>query len=296
MIEVSALVITLISEAIVALLIIVSVGIFIGTKRKRKDRKAAMKLVTQIKKQSQTRLQQTGSFLSEKYSFDGDELKKAVKAIDTSEKKFMQKVINMYLKRDAKSLAAMDASVAELIDTYKSLSPIMPAADEQPSAQSPDAEELERLYESNARLTQELAKAKEAMNNMTAEFGNMFGGGQDHELAKHEVMDKVVEKKPEEDDDMGIEIDEATDDPNETESIAKAGQEIDVQVESEFGPEQSVKKQDDIKVDDSPAENEQPAQLEPDKQDADKKSDEEVVIDEELDDLLDGIDLSEDKE
>lgn len=44
----------------------------------------------------------------------------------------------------------------------------------------------------NENLKQELEATKKKMQDTIADIGNMFGGGSDHELAKHEVVDKLM--------------------------------------------------------------------------------------------------------
>jgi len=124
MIEISAIVLSLLIEAYVVLLVAIITWFYIASKKKKKDRKAALKLVEQIKQQSEARHTLTSSYLKEKYNLEGPQLKKAINAIDKSEKRFFQKVINLYLKRDSEALGTLDADVAELINTYKSLTPV----------------------------------------------------------------------------------------------------------------------------------------------------------------------------
>jgi hypothetical protein len=52
--------------------------------------------------------------------------------------------------------------------------------------------QIETITAENENLKQELEATKEKMQGMIDEFGNMFGGGSDHELAKHEVVDKML--------------------------------------------------------------------------------------------------------
>ena len=53
------------------------------------------------------------------------------------------------------------------------------------------SQETEKLKQENEKLKGELEDTKTTMNNMVGEFGSMFGGGADHEMAKHEVVEKV---------------------------------------------------------------------------------------------------------
>lgn len=276
MIEVSVLLFTLISEGFIVLLVLLLLGSILTVKGKKRDKTAVRKLVDQIKKQSKARLDTTGSFLHEKYRLEGDALKKAVKSIDKAEKKFIQKMINVYLSRDAKGLASMDACVAELIDAYKSLSPIIPDTADQQSAESADTEKLELLRNTNAKLTEELTITKQTMGSMISEFGSMFGGGQDHELAKHEVVDKVNEAK---------------------EVIPESGNSSEVDnllYSDDLITEQEEKFSDEVAID-VPDEQKSKLSLNPEN-DKDQDDDDEVTTDEGVDDLINSIDLSDEKQ
>jgi len=259
MIEISVLLFSLFIEGFFILLVILLVWVFLVFRKKKRERRAVGKLVDQLKQQSHTRIEVTGSFLHEKYRFEGDELKKTVKAIDKSEKEFFQKLIKVYLKRDAESLISMDASVAELVDIYKSLSPIMPeaVASEETEEIKQKQVEIENLKESNAKLEEELGITKTTMANMIGEFGNMFGGGSDHELAKDDVIEKVKEHHDEENADA---------ENKETEAV------------------------EDIEIDEAPAE--EIAKQSPLEKKEASRTQAEVVSDDEVDDLLNSIDLS----
>jgi len=178
-------------ETLALLALILGIWIFLSIRRRRSTRKAVDDLVEQIRKQSRLRLEETGSFLEEKYRFEGDELQKAVEQVDKAEKLFFQRVLNLYLKRDDERIKSLDAWVAELIGVYKSLSPVMPAAGES-AVDENTQKKVDELERSRQALEEELKITKTTMSNMIAEFGNMFGGGKDNELEQSEVVEKVV--------------------------------------------------------------------------------------------------------
>ena len=195
MIEISVIVLSLLTEAYVILLIGVLTWLYFATRKKKRDRNAAVKLVDQIQHQSETRLTTTGSFLQEKYQLEGAELKKAIQSIDRAEKHFFQVVIDMYLKRDPEALGKLDASVAELVSAYKELRPA-PAPREE-IAEHDDTEkdnQIDQLKKMNEQLAQELSITNKKVTDMIGEFGNMFGGGKDNELEQNEVIAKVIAK------------------------------------------------------------------------------------------------------
>jgi len=192
MISINAALFILLVEGLFVLLVALAIVIALGHRRRRKKRKAVAQLVAQIKKQSEVRTQETGSFLQDIYQLEDDELKKSVAAIDKSEKHLFQKLIESFLTDNPELISSMDAAIAELIDTYKELKPkeqIIEKVSEENENLLRD--EIEKLHNENDKLKDELGITKETMTNMIAEFGNMFGGGADHELANFEVVNKV---------------------------------------------------------------------------------------------------------
>ncbi len=197
MIEVSPIVLTLLTEISIVLAVVVVVMILLRWRGRGKDRKGARKLVEQIKHQAENRHESSRDFLQKKYGLEGTELDKAIKTIDKAERKFFQQVLNLYLKRDADALGILDAHVAELVDVYKDLAPAQSAS--QTEASAAQAKELTQQKALNEKLNEELAITKQTMSNMISEFGNMFGGGHDHEMAKFEVVDKLKQISSESD-------------------------------------------------------------------------------------------------
>lgn len=319
MIEVSTVLFSLLVEGFIVLLVALLVILYLAYKKKTKDRIAIKKLIDQLKQQSRIRMEETGSFLSEKYRFEGNELEKAIKSIDKAEKKFMQKVINVYAKRNSENLISLDAWVAELIETYKGLSPVMPEVDEQQANTSASAEsegEVLRLTELNESLAEELKITKETMGNMISEFGNMFGGGSEHELEQNEVMEKMTESTTEiHSVDVAIPEDEA--------NHPKSGHEVENQVDDSIEESSPVVENssedaendtgtgeidlggidelmDDISVETNELDSsEEPVTVDKKKEEARKeeiKKNNEItdgILDDDIDDLMDSLDLSE---
>jgi len=195
MFEVNASLLILLVEGLALSLIVIALIFVVVTKRRRRKRGAIAQLVSQIKKQSALRTQETGSFLQEIYQLEDEELSKAVRAIDKSEKDFFQKLIDSYLTDDPALITSIDAAVAGMIDTYKDLKPKQPEVDTSIGDELDESRKKIRMLEAaNEKLKEELGITKETMAGMIAEFGNMFGGGSDHELANFEVVEKVEEK------------------------------------------------------------------------------------------------------
>jgi len=309
MIEVPVVLFSLLVEGFVALLIVISVYVFILKKQKNKETEAIKKLVEQIKVQSDIRMQKTGSFLSEKYRFEGDELDKAVKTIDQSEKKFMQKLVNVYHKRDIDGLLVMDACVAELIESFKELSPVMPDSkilaematgeNEQTETVQEEIADLKRL---NENLTEELTITKKTMGNMIAEFGNMFGGGKEHELENKKVIEKVIEAsgntaeiahvgnpEPEPAPIQQDQIEDILKEESKVDDIKPAESDSN-ELEIEELSDQDVSIERTLEVEHIEADQSDKVKKEQEVKKQAAKPDE--IFDEGIDDLIDGIDLS----
>ena len=269
-------------ESLVLLLLALVVMLVIAIRRGRRTRRAIDSLVKQIRKQSKLRLEETGSFLEEKYRFEGEELQKAVEQVDKAEKLFFQRVINLYLKRDCDKLHSLDAWVAELIDVYKSLSPVMPA----PGEDAVDEATQQKLTELETRkqvLEEELKITKATMASMISEFGNMFGGGQETRLDRSEVVEKVVQDETIDTEKVAEILESDTGDAGEagatpsTAPISASEEPVPTETEDEVLPEPDFEP--------------------PPAPEALSGSDDLAIeADDEIDELLDGIDLSDGEE
>jgi hypothetical protein len=190
MFEVNPLLFIMLVEGFIILLLALVLIIVFRFRSKARHRKAVKQLVSQVNHQSEVRMKETGSFLKDIYELEDSELKQAVMEIDKREKKFIQKIIDMFLKGETALLTAMDAAVAELIEPYKKLRPRV-AHQSESEAQLSMQTQLETMSAENENLRQELDITKDKLQNMIGEFGDMFRGGSDHGLAKHEVVDKL---------------------------------------------------------------------------------------------------------
>jgi hypothetical protein len=190
MFEMNPAILILLCEAVGTLLIACIWLLVLKFKKQSQIHKAVGALVNQIHHQSKTRTEATGSFLREIYQLEDAELANAVKTIDQHEKKFFQVIIDAFAKNETSRINSLDADLAELIDTYKTLKPKKEKVDTSDSEAT--LTELERLVKENDSLREELAITNKTMSDMIGEFGNMFGGGSDHELEQGAVVEQVT--------------------------------------------------------------------------------------------------------
>jgi hypothetical protein len=169
----------LLAEACVILLVVLVTMIWMQIKAKSKLRKAVGQLVSQIKQQSKARKEENGSFLRRSYDLTDGELVSTVEAIDKQERKFFQEMVDVLSRSDPAKITSLDASVAELINTYKGLKP-KSAKDNSGEASEDSLAKIARLQSEKENLARELEITRETMSNMIKEYSSMFGGGKDH--------------------------------------------------------------------------------------------------------------------
>lgn len=191
MLEVSAILLILLVEGIVILLAIMLLVIVLRVRKDRRDRNSVRQLVSQINHFSEVGMKETSTYLHDIYELEGSELRQAVNEIDTREKEFMQKIINLYLHGETGQLAEMNAAMAELIEPYKNLRPKIPAPVVSDGEQSA-LMKLETMGAQNEKLTQDLKITRDRMMSIIARFYNRSGGGDDHRPVEQAVGDKPV--------------------------------------------------------------------------------------------------------
>lgn len=311
MIEVSALLFTLLAEGAAVLSLILIIWIVLTIRKKSKDKAAAKELVGSIKQHSEDRLEAIESFIKGSAGLEADELQLAVKKLDRSEKDFFTQLVRLYLKRDANILSTMDEQLDKVIADYKSFV----GQGEQVSSEEGEADagdKIATLEKEKTVLAEELAITKATMANMMSEFNTMFyGGDQTIQTSKEalksqmsEVKDDVaiVEKAPTEEvatEEVAVEeiaepVEELEQAP-EVESETASADDIDDILFAANEPKEEAPKatapdmDDDIffSNDDPPAEASAPQSI--------SESDDnfgDIVSSDDVDDLLDGIDLS----
>jgi uncharacterized protein YjbI with pentapeptide repeats len=186
--DMNSLTMTLLAETSVILLIALIVLLWLQIRSKNKQRKAVEQLVFQIKEQSKSRSEETGSFLQENYGLSNDELTVAAKTIDKQERLLFQKLVNALSQSDASEITSLDTSVYVLVDAYKSLTskPVEAINNER-------ADDLGSLNAKNSALTDELRVLRETVSNMSSEFQNMFGGGNKDDSDSGDLKDNVAD-------------------------------------------------------------------------------------------------------
>ena len=196
MLEVNAIYFILLAEGFVLLLILLLLWALITLIGKRRKSRCIAELQARLKKRSLLRGEQTKSFLQTIHHLEGEDLSAALADIDRHEAEFFEHLVASLYRGGRAQLNTMDTVLDKLIESYKCL---------QPRSESSSEEELEAVQEivslrvENETLRSELSVAKNKLSDTISEFGDMFGGGKDHQLSLHEVVERIDAMKADND-------------------------------------------------------------------------------------------------
>jgi len=189
MLEVNAIYFILLVEGFGVLLFLILVWILIAIFRLRRKGRAIRDLTARFNKRTQQRGEQTEAFLQAVYHLENQDLRDALQDIDKHENDFFQLLVASLHRGKSVHIASLDGALDKLIESYKCM---QPRVDElNPEAQE-SLQDVATLRNENEELRSELSVAKNNLSDMIAEFGNMFGGGKDHELDLHDLKKKLA--------------------------------------------------------------------------------------------------------
>lgn len=189
MLEVNAIYFILLVEGFGLLLFLILVWILIAVIRIRLKGKAVASLVARFRKKADQRAGKTEAFLQAVYRLEEPDLGSALKDIESREQDFIQLLVSSLQKGKLAHIDGLDSALERLVESYKCLQPRVEA---QGAEAGPGEQEITTLRHENEELRSELSQVKNSLSDMIAEFGNMFGGGKDHELDLHELKKKLA--------------------------------------------------------------------------------------------------------
>lgn len=189
MLEVNAIYLILLTEGFALLLFLVLIWVLVSVFRIRRKGKAVSSLVLRFKQKAGQRSAQTETFLQAVYHLEGPDLNAALQDIEQQQQDYFQLLVACLKNGKTVHIDGLDAALEQVIESYKCMQPRI----EEHGAEAPrDEQEVGMLRHENEELRGELSQARDSLNDMIAEFGNMFGGGKDHELGLHELKKKLA--------------------------------------------------------------------------------------------------------
>ena len=170
------------------LLLVLLAWILVTLVRRQRRKKDMAMLAVAIKNRSSARSERTRTFLQAVYQLEDDELQIALTDIEKHESEFFQYLIDCLYRGSNAEMTTLDQSLDKMIESYKCLQPRVAVA---PQQAEETVQEITTLRGENEVLRSELSVAKDKLSDLITEFGEIFGGGKDHQLTLQEVIDKV---------------------------------------------------------------------------------------------------------
>ncbi len=203
MLEVNAIYFILLAEGFVLLLVLLLAWVLVTLIRRRRRRNDIAEIAAGIKSRSASRRQQTESYLQAVYQLEGEELRTTLADIDKHETEFFQHLVESLYRHRRAQITSLDLSLDKLIKSYKCL---QPRVETTPREELEAVQEITTLRGENETLRTDLLVAQNKLGDLITEFGEIFGGGKDHQLTLQEVMDKVGAMKADHDSSAAIEV------------------------------------------------------------------------------------------
>ena len=189
MLEVNAIYFILLLEGFALLALVLLGWVIFSIVRYRRKHRAIGDLKRRIGNGASEHAAQVEALLLAVYGLEGDDLQSALRNILQREDEYHQLLLAALKSGKKSQVDLLDTALERVVDAYKCL---QPRVGESSVEAQQAAEQVTELRGENEQLRCELSLAKNKMSSLISEFGNMFGGGKDHELALEEIKEKVA--------------------------------------------------------------------------------------------------------
>jgi len=186
--EVNAIYFILLAEGFVLLLIVLLVWTLMTLIGKRRKNRRIAELKARLEGRSMRRSEQTRTFLQTTCQLEGEDLDMALADINRHEAEFFEHLLAGLYRGGRAQLNSVDTATDKLIEAYKCL---RPRSDSSSREELEAVEEVVSLRVENETLRSDLSVAKNRLSDTISEFADMFGGGKDHQLSMHEVVERI---------------------------------------------------------------------------------------------------------
>lgn len=178
MIQLSTLVVVLAGELFLTLVIALATLLLMAARRRRRDRQAALHLAGHIRDSEPQRLTEVRDLLLNAYRYSEARAEQTAHALLRAEKRLYQRMLNIYISRDALALRQLHIQMDDLTGAFRGLEVPKGGASEDDLATGTASDELlQRLRKENEGLKQELQVTMETMGRMLSEYASMFNTG-----------------------------------------------------------------------------------------------------------------------
>ena len=207
MIEIGLVWLLIGGELLLVLAVALAALLIFGAVRRRRDREAAMHLIQAVKKGESQRKEKTSQWLQQQHGLSGEALNRNVHDMVQAEKLLIQRVVNMYVKRDRISLRELNIDVEAVSEPFRKLEGTGAAAASGEADEAQAGGDDGALKAENESLKQELQITMDTMSRMLSEYASMFGTAQPGGAPAPAAQD-AAETEPEEsaDEPLGAEL------------------------------------------------------------------------------------------
>lgn len=170
----SALVI-LMAELLAALIILALALFFIARNKRNNEMKAIDSFINQLDEQASFKNQPLDHLLTQTCGLDKKTVQATLQEVSDSERALMQKVIQLFLKREMALLNEIDQAIGNLSEPYCRLLENMTTSSDKAAAPVGNTQALERI---NQQLVRQLDTAMQTIDEITSEYTRVFSGNQ----------------------------------------------------------------------------------------------------------------------
>lgn len=203
------LLVIILGELVIIIGLILILTVFMGGRRRSRDKRAAENLAQSVRSTQKSRDQNLRQLLEERYGYSGEELDAQVHRLLEAEKQFYVRFLDLYLNRDPESAEKVHQYLQDVIRPYTEMEPAPVEPDSRSVVASPDDDEADDTdagtdaatagdstptpgYDKRDML-EEIQLYRQTLNQVFAEYTAMFGIKQDstRELSAQEIRQRM---------------------------------------------------------------------------------------------------------
>ncbi|SEO53465.1 hypothetical protein [Aquisalimonas asiatica] len=194
------LLVIILGELVIIVGLILILTVFMGGRRRSRDKRAAENLAHSVRSTEKTRDKRLRQLLEERYGYTGDELEAQVNHLLEAEKQFYTRFLDLYLNRDPQSAEKVHQYLQDVIRPYTEMEPVAtpdaaapPDDTESDDETAPDGDSAPTPSYDKRDMLEEIQLYRQTLNQVFAEYTAMFGIKQDstRELSAQEIRQRM---------------------------------------------------------------------------------------------------------
>ncbi|WP_290635912.1 hypothetical protein [Aquisalimonas sp.] len=200
------LLVIILGELVLIVGLILLLTMFMGGRRRARDKRAAENLAQSVRSTERTRDKRLRHLLEERYGYAGEELEAQVNRLLEAEKQFYSRFLDLYLNRDPQSAERVHQYLQDVIRPYTEMEPAVEPDTKASAIATPGADSAsdagEEVSDGDSTPTpsydkrdmlEEIQLYRQTLNQVFAEYTAMFGIKQDstRELSAQEIRQRM---------------------------------------------------------------------------------------------------------